>query len=388
MAITVTHSKTLAAPDSGTEDKVYGSDYVSASSHTLNGFGTGVATALGVNVGTAGSVVVNGGALGTPSSGNLANCTGYPASTPAYPLTITGGVSGALVYASSTTQLAMSALLAANGVVLGAGAGAAPFTSANLTFDGTTLALTGKLTATVSIGAGSSGQLFRQDSGAHGTFILTNTTGDVSLVTFVNGSGKGCITVPSDGFLSFSSGTANAYDTQDACMGRGGANQIIYSNKVAGPPTGAATSRAAINKSVTGIADNTATAVFTVTVPNAAHSASIRVRLTGSMGAGGAIGANEANQDAMYEINVARTAGVNAVATIGAVIGQAASAAVAGAATVAVTGEISAISGAVGATNTFTINVKIVKSGGAAANHTCLGFAELMNANTSGVTIA
>lgn len=40
--------------------------------------GTGVATAIGTNVGTAGSVVTNGGALGTPSSGNLANCTGYP----------------------------------------------------------------------------------------------------------------------------------------------------------------------------------------------------------------------------------------------------------------------------------------------------------------------
>ncbi len=38
-------------------------------------FGTGVQTALSVNVGTAGSPVINGGALGTPSSGNLANCT-------------------------------------------------------------------------------------------------------------------------------------------------------------------------------------------------------------------------------------------------------------------------------------------------------------------------
>ena len=37
--------------------------------------GTGVATALGVNTGTAGAFVVNGGALGTPASGNLANCT-------------------------------------------------------------------------------------------------------------------------------------------------------------------------------------------------------------------------------------------------------------------------------------------------------------------------
>lgn len=40
--------------------------------------GTGVITALGVNVGSAGAFVVNGGALGTPSSGTLTNCTGLP----------------------------------------------------------------------------------------------------------------------------------------------------------------------------------------------------------------------------------------------------------------------------------------------------------------------
>ena len=37
--------------------------------------GTSVVTALGVAVGSAGAVVVNGGALGTPSSGALTNCT-------------------------------------------------------------------------------------------------------------------------------------------------------------------------------------------------------------------------------------------------------------------------------------------------------------------------
>ena len=38
--------------------------------------GTGVVTALGVNTGTAGAFVVNGGALGTPSSGAVTNLTG------------------------------------------------------------------------------------------------------------------------------------------------------------------------------------------------------------------------------------------------------------------------------------------------------------------------
>ena len=43
--------------------------------------GTGVQTALGVNTGSAGAFVVNGGALGTPSSGTLTSATGLPIST-------------------------------------------------------------------------------------------------------------------------------------------------------------------------------------------------------------------------------------------------------------------------------------------------------------------
>ena len=42
----------------------------------ISGLGTGVVTALGVNTGTAGAFVVNGGALGTPSSGVVTNLTG------------------------------------------------------------------------------------------------------------------------------------------------------------------------------------------------------------------------------------------------------------------------------------------------------------------------
>jgi len=45
----------------------------------ISGLGTGVATALAVNVGSAGAPVVNGGALGTPSSGVATNLTGTAA---------------------------------------------------------------------------------------------------------------------------------------------------------------------------------------------------------------------------------------------------------------------------------------------------------------------
>ncbi len=47
----------------------------------ISSLGTGVATALGVNVGSAGAFVTFNGALGTPSSATLTNATGLPVST-------------------------------------------------------------------------------------------------------------------------------------------------------------------------------------------------------------------------------------------------------------------------------------------------------------------
>jgi hypothetical protein len=75
MALSITHSTVVVVADDGTSP--VGSDEWN-DDHAIAGLGTGVEDALAVNVGTAGSVVVNGGALGTPSSGTLTNATGLP----------------------------------------------------------------------------------------------------------------------------------------------------------------------------------------------------------------------------------------------------------------------------------------------------------------------
>lgn len=66
----------LGTPASGTLTNTTGFPVAN-----LAGAGTGVLTALGVNIGTAGAFVVSGGALGTPSSGTLTSATGLPIST-------------------------------------------------------------------------------------------------------------------------------------------------------------------------------------------------------------------------------------------------------------------------------------------------------------------
>lgn len=97
-----------------------------------------IAAALTDKTGT-GVVVFNDGPvfiapeLGTPASGNLSNCTGYPtgALSGTVPVGqggtgITSGTSGGVPYYSSSSTIASSAALTANRIVLGGGAGAAP----------------------------------------------------------------------------------------------------------------------------------------------------------------------------------------------------------------------------------------------------------------------
>ena len=89
---------------------------------SITGLGTGVATALAVAVGTAGAFVVNGGALGTPSSGTVTNLTGTAS------ININGTVG------ATTPNTGAFTTISASGVITSTVAtGTAPFTVASTT---------------------------------------------------------------------------------------------------------------------------------------------------------------------------------------------------------------------------------------------------------------
>ena len=150
--------------------------------------GTGVVTALGVNVGTAGAVVVNGGALGTPSAGTLANATGLPIST---------GVTG--LGTGIATALGVNAGSAGapviNGGALGTPSGGTLTNATGLPIStGVTGLGTGIATA-LGVNAGSAGAPVI-NGGALGTpsgGTLTNATG-LPISTGVTGLGTGIAT--------------------------------------------------------------------------------------------------------------------------------------------------------------------------------------------------
>ena len=77
---------------------------------SITGLGTGVATALGVNVGSAGAFVTFNGALGTPSSGTVTNLTGTAS------ININGTVGATTPTTGAFTTVAATTVTATTGI--------------------------------------------------------------------------------------------------------------------------------------------------------------------------------------------------------------------------------------------------------------------------------
>ena len=133
-----------------------------------------------------------------------------------------------------------------------------------------------------------------------------------------------------------------------------------------------------------GIADNTATAVITVTVPNKNVSAGIFLELVGALGTG--TDTFESTRIATGAIAIARQAGANVVPAA-ATLGHAQIATVSGGGTLTLAYAVSAVTGGVAAVNTFTITVTLAKTG-TITDLQCMVRARLLDAEGAGVAMA
>lgn len=127
---------------------------------SITGLGTGVATALAVNVGTAGAFIVNGGALGTPSSGVATNLTGTASGLTAGTVTTNANLTGDVTSVGNATAIA-------SGVIVNADVNA----SAGILLSKTNISLT--------------------TTGSSGASTLNTTTGVLNIPNYAGGGGSG-----------------------------------------------------------------------------------------------------------------------------------------------------------------------------------------------------
>lgn len=163
-------------------------------------FGTGVQTALGINIGTAGSVLVNSGALGTPQSGNLANCT-FP--------TLNQSTSG-----NAATATALATAVNINGVSFN-GLSSITVAAAAGTLTGTTLASNVTASSLTSAAGGAFGTAAYTAASAYEVPLtlgtgLTRTTNTVTVNTTQNITKLSGLTTNGAVYTSGGDGTLNA----------------------------------------------------------------------------------------------------------------------------------------------------------------------------------
>jgi len=351
----------------------------------VSGLGTGVATALGGNVGTSGALVTNGGALGTPSSGNLANCT-FPTlnqNTTGSAATLTTArtlwsqsFNGAANVTGDMTSVGNVTHTGASGITITGGA-------SNMTIVGGTGASRTLALNTTNSGSTQQTNVLLNDDGST-TFLgsLLPTTANTTSV----GSASQSFTnhfIASGGTLNFANGDVIVTHSSAnlPCSQNFTANSMICTNNfLQGSALGAAGAAQTIIKNLANVVNNSPTNLVTVTIPNATLGAGIRVALTGTLGDG------DSTNSSQYMVSVSRISGSNTVLQVGSQIGAVNTVGVTANANVTLAS--SSVAGANNAQQTYILRTTIARSAGTSNNHWATAKIEELNSVGSGITIS